>query len=98
MTDRGLNLADAVASVGDIDPLHADRKVVRIFRGSWQRPDMYTISTDDLHRWGTAILLKPGDRIVVAPRGLANWSRAVQLLLPFAQTAVTAAATAAAVD
>lgn len=96
MTDRGLNLADAIAAAEDIDPLYADKNVIRIFRGSWQHPRMYTVSIEDLYRWGTSIRLRPGDRILVAPRGLANWSRAVQLLLPFAQTAVTAAATSAA--
>ncbi len=95
MGDRGLNLADAVASVGGPDKLNADKNVIRIFRGSWQNPRAYTVSVEDLYRHGNVIALKPYDRIVVAPRGLANWSRAVTLLLPFLQTAVTAGTVAA---
>ncbi len=98
MGDRGLNLADAVAEVGGIDKLHADRRVIRIFRGGWQNPRAFTLSTQDVYEFGASIELRPGDRVVVAPRGLANWSRATTLMLPFLQTAVTAGTVAAAVS
>jgi len=98
MGDRGLNLADAIAAVGGPDKLNADKDVIRIFRGSWQQPRAYTVSLEDLYRHGGSIALKPYDRIVVAPRGLANWSRAATLLLPFLQSAVTAGTVAAATN
>jgi polysaccharide export outer membrane protein len=97
MGGRGLNLADALAFVGGIDPLYANRNVVRIFRGSWQEPKAYTLSVEDIYRSGAGIALKPGDRIIIAPRGLANWNRTATLLLPFIDTALTSATVAAAV-
>lgn len=98
MGRKGLNLADALALAGDIDPLYADRADIRLFRGSWQRPRAYRISTEDIYRFGTSVMLKPGDRIIVAPRGLANYNRAVTLMLPFLQSAATAAAATAALS
>ena len=57
-----------------------------------------TLSVEDVYRSGAGIALKPGDRIIVAPRGLANWNRTATLLLPFIQTALTSATVAAAVS
>ena len=96
MGRKGLNLADALAMAGDIDPLYADRGEVKLYRGSWQRPKAYRLSTEDIYRFGTSIQLKPGDRILVAPRGLANYNRTVTLMLPFLQSGATAAAATAA--
>lgn len=95
MGRRGLNLADALAAVQGIDPLYADRSNIRIFRGSWQRPKAFTLSTEDVYRYGTSIVLKPGDRIIVAPRRLATYARTMQLATPFIQTGSTAAVLAA---
>jgi len=92
MGARGLMLSEALAAVGGIDPLHADRAKIRIFRGGWQRPKAYTISTEDVYRFGTSVRLRPGDRLIVAPRGLATYNRTVTLMLPFLQSAATAAA------
>jgi polysaccharide export outer membrane protein len=98
MGGRGLSLADALAHVGGVDPLYADKNVIRVFRGSWQAPRAYTLSVEDVYRSGAGIALKPGDRIIVAPRGLANWNRAATLLLPFIQTALTATTVGVAVS
>jgi polysaccharide export outer membrane protein len=91
----GLTLTAAVAKAGGLDLLHADRDEIRVFRGSWQAPRSFTLSVDDLYRYGEHIRLHPGDRIHVAPRGLASWSRTMQLLIPFIQPTLSAATTAA---
>jgi protein involved in polysaccharide export with SLBB domain len=91
----GLTLAAAVAAAGGLDPLHANRKEIRLFRGSWQAPQAYTLTAEDVYRYGEHILLHPGDRIHVAPRGLATWSRTMQLLLPFLQPAISGTTAAA---
>ncbi len=93
----GLSLAAALAAAGGLDPVHADQNVIRVFRGSWQAPQVFTIGAEELYRFGHEIALRPGDRIHVAPRGVAKWSRTVTLLLPFLQSAVTGAAAAAAI-
>jgi polysaccharide export outer membrane protein len=93
---RGLNLADALAAAGGIDPLYAKKSQIRIFRGGWQKPQAYTVSTEDVYQFGTSIQLKPGDRIIVAERGLATWSRTITLLTPWMQSGATLAAVAAA--
>lgn len=97
MDVRGLNLADAIAAAEGLDLVHAKRSEIRIFRGGWQNPQAYTLSTEDIYRYGTSIQLRPGDRIVVAPRGLATWSRTITLLTPWMQSGATIAAVAAAV-
>ena len=85
-----------MAYVGGIDPVNAKRSEIRLFRGSWQKPKAYRLSTEDIYRYGVSIHLRPGDRIIVAPRGLATYSRTVTLLTPFIQSGATAAAVAAA--
>jgi polysaccharide export outer membrane protein len=93
-----LTLAAAVAEAGGLDPVHADKDEIRVFRGSWQAPQVFTITAEDLYRYGEHIALKPGDRIHVAPRGLATWSRTMTLLLPFLQTATSGLTTAALIE
>jgi polysaccharide export outer membrane protein len=92
MNRSGLTLAEAFTFVGGIDPLFAKRSEVRLFRGGWQRPQAYRLSTEDIYAYGSSIRLRPGDRIIVAERGLATYSRIMTLLTPFLQTGVTAAA------
>ena len=92
MNRRGLNLAEAFAAAGGINPLFAKRSEIRLFRGGWQRPQAYRLSTEDIYAYGTSIQLRPGDRIIVAPSELATYSRVMTLLTPFLQTGVTAAA------
>jgi polysaccharide export outer membrane protein len=92
MNRRGLSLADAFAAVGGINPLFAKRSEVRLFRGGWQRPKAYRLSTEDVYAFGNSIRLHPGDRIIVAPSELATYSRVMTLLTPFLQSGVTAAA------
>jgi polysaccharide export outer membrane protein len=95
MTRRGLTLADAIAAVGGLDPVSANRKKIRIFRGSWARPKAYTLSREDVLMYGASIQLRPGDRVFVAETGLAAYSRFMTQLTPFIQTGATAAVFAA---
>lgn len=91
---RPLTVVAALAEAEGLDRLHADRNEIVIFRGSWQKPRSFTLTENDLNRFGAHILLKPGDVIHVAPRGLATWNRTLSLLLPWA-TSVTSTALAA---
>jgi len=61
----------------------AEKNEIRVFRGSWQAPRVFTISAEDIYRYGASIQMKPRDVIHVAPRGLATWYRTLTLLTPF---------------
>lgn len=89
----GLNLAAAIAAVGGMDPLWGAKSKVHIYRGSWQRPEHYTIHIDDVYEYGTSIIMRPGDRVVVGPKGLATWNRVLTLLLPFIENPIAVTAT-----
>jgi polysaccharide export outer membrane protein len=91
---RPLTIVAALADAEGLDRLYGDRDEIVIFRGSWQKPRSFTLTEEELNRFGTHIVLKPGDIVHVAPRGLANWSRTLSLLLPWA-TDITSTAVAA---
>lgn len=93
----GLNLAAAIAAVGGIDPLYGKKSGVTVYRGSWQRPELFTLHIEDVYRYGTSIALRPGDRVVVAPKGLASYNRVLTLLLPILQSPLALAVTTGAV-
>jgi len=97
MPQAGLNLAAAIAAGGGIDPVYASRYKVKVYRGSWQRPEAYTIAIEDVYNYGLDIQLRPGDRIVVGTSGLGNYQRTFNLLLPFLQLPVASAAAATSV-
>ncbi|MHC5050931.1 MAG: polysaccharide biosynthesis/export family protein, partial [Planctomycetota bacterium] len=59
MNRRGLTLAEALTAVGGINPLFAKRSQIRLFRGGWQRPKSYRLSTEDVYAFGTSIRLHP---------------------------------------
>lgn len=94
----GLTLAGAIAEAGGFNLLYASKKKVRIFRGGWQRPEAYTLNAEDIYKYGESIRLRPGDRIMIGPKGLATWNRAVTLLLPFLQLPTTGVGLAAAAN
>ncbi len=98
MPRSGLSLAAALAAAGGFDLQNADKDVVRIFRGSWQAPQSFTVGADDIYRYGAHIKLKPGDLVHVAPRGLATFNRALTLLMPIVDSTLTAATLAAAIE
>jgi polysaccharide export outer membrane protein len=89
---RRLTLVEALAASGGLDPATAKMDEIRIFRGGWRQPRAFTLSSDEVNKYGNDILLKPGDRIFVAPSGLATWGRALGQFGPVLNTAVSGAA------
>jgi len=82
MTDGRLSLAQAIAEVGGVLPVEARKRAIKLVRGSWQEPTVYTLSYDAILEDGDKIQLRAGDRIVVAPTGLTQLSRYLQQILP----------------
>jgi polysaccharide biosynthesis/export protein len=82
-----LNLAQAIAEAGGLLPIEADRSSIKLIRGSWQEPLVYTLEFAVVLEHGDRIFLKPGDRIVVQPTSLTTASRYMQQILPFLQAA-----------
>lgn len=81
--DNGrLSLAQAIAEVGGILPVEARKRSIKLIRGSWQEPTVYTLKYDTILETGDQIILRAGDRIVVAPTGLTQLSRYMQQILP----------------
>ncbi len=82
--ERGrLSLAQAIASVGGILHVEARERNIKLIRGNWQEPTVYTLSYDSILDNGDRILLQPGDRIVVSPTTLTTLSRYMEQILPF---------------
>lgn len=82
-----LSLAQALAEAGGIRPTEADEDSIKLVRGSWQRPTVYTLEYDTVLEHGDRIILRPGDRVVVTPTTLTTLSRYMQQILPFLQGA-----------
>jgi polysaccharide export outer membrane protein len=82
-----LSLGQALAEVGGIIQVDAAEGRIKVIRGSWQEPTIYTLSYEQILEHGDRILLEPGDRVVVSPTGLTKLSRYMEQLLPFLQGA-----------
>ncbi|MCP4606983.1 MAG: hypothetical protein GY847_41805 [Proteobacteria bacterium] len=87
-----LNLAQALAEAGGTLPVEADESSIKLVRGSWQEPTVYTLKYETVLAYGDRIFLEPGDRVVVQPTGLTTASRYMQQILPFLQAADTGTA------
>jgi polysaccharide biosynthesis/export protein len=109
ITGSRITLAEALASAGG--PMRGSaRRELAIIRGGFAKPLVYIVELDDALLVDERVLLKPGDRVVVAPTGMTNASRYMQQVLPFLQgaqaiglaasggSAAAAAATAAAAN
>lgn len=96
--ERELSLVEAIALAGDLKAESADVNQIRIFRGGWCRPEVYTISACELHTHGAHIRLFPGDRVVVAPMTEATYARALALASPFLTTGLSGLTAVIAVD
>lgn len=92
-----ITLAAAVAAAGGIDQTSADLNKVRIFRGGWEAPSAFTLSSEDVYQYGESIQLRSGDRVIIAPSAQATNARAAALTLPFINTALATVLAAAAV-
>jgi polysaccharide export outer membrane protein len=82
-----LSLGQALAEVGGIIQVDAYEGKIKLIRGSWQEPTIYTLSYEQILELGDRVLLAPGDRVVVSPTGLTKLSRYMQQILPFLQGA-----------
>ena len=80
-----LNLAQALAEAGGIIHVDADKGAIKLVRGSWKEPVVYTLKYETVLAHGDRIFLEPGDRIVAEPTGLTTASRYMQQILPFLQ-------------
>ncbi|MBN2805007.1 MAG: SLBB domain-containing protein, partial [Deltaproteobacteria bacterium] len=78
-----LSLGQAIAEAGGLNPVQAKKNKIRVIRGSWQEPTIYTIKYDAVLVYGDQIWLQPGDRIFIEPTGLTTLSRYMLQILPF---------------
>ncbi len=92
-----MTLAEALAQAGGLDLDTAAQDQIRVFRGDWRCPRAYTLSAHEVYAYGEGMRLEPGDRVLVAPTGLATWGRALKQATPFLSGATTAVAASATV-
>jgi len=78
-----LTLGQALAEAGGLLPIEADEGSIKLIRGSWQEPTVYTLDYETVLANGDRIVLAPGDRVVVQPTGLTTASRYMEQILPF---------------
>ncbi len=83
-----LTLAAAIGAAGGLDARYADVNKIRIYRGGWDSPQVFTLSSEDVYNYGESIQLRSGDRVIVAPSAQATNLRAAQLVLPFLTTSM----------
>ena len=77
-----ITLAEALAAAGGPTPALARRELA-ILRGGYARPIVDTIALERALLHDHQILLRPGDRVVLAPTGFAMSSRYAAQLYPF---------------
>lgn len=82
IADARITLAEALAAAGGPTPARARRELA-VIRGGYAKPVVYRIDLENALLVDDRILLKPGDRVIVAPTGLSTASRYMQQLLPF---------------
>lgn len=81
--ERGkITLAEAIASVGGPTPAKSRRELA-VIRGGFANPVVYRIDLERALLVDEQITLRPGDRVVIAPTGLATASRYMEQFLPF---------------
>ncbi len=93
ITRGKLSLARAIAEAGGVWHTEARDNKIKLIRGNWQEPTIYTLSYDTILESGERIMLQPGDKIVVEPTGLTVLSRYMVQILPFLLGADSATAT-----
>lgn len=77
-----ITLAEGIAAAGGPTPAMARRELA-VLRGGYAHPIVYTIDLEQALLHDHEILLKPGDRVVLAPTGLATSARYMEQILPF---------------
>ena len=82
ITQNRITLAEGIAAAGGPTPAMARRELA-ILRGGYAKPVVYTIDLEQALLHDHEIVLKPGDRVVLAPTGLATSSRYMEQVGPF---------------
>jgi len=77
-----ISLAEALATAGGPTPAKARREIA-VIRGGFAKPVVYVIDLEKALLYDHEIKLRSGDRIVVAPTGLATSARYMEQILPF---------------
>jgi polysaccharide export outer membrane protein len=86
ITGSRMTLAEALASAGGPTPGRARRELA-VIRGGFAKPVVYVIDLEQALLVDEQVLLRPGDRVVIAPTGLSNANRWMTQILPFLQGA-----------
>lgn len=84
-----LSLAEALSTAGGPTPAKARRELA-VIRGGYAKPVVYVVELEKALLYDDRIKLRPGDRIIVAPTGLATASRYMEQVLPFLRGAQAA--------
>lgn len=79
-----VSLGEALAVAGGPTPASARRELA-VLRGGFAKPIVYTVDLEKALLYDEQIRLRPGDRVVVAPTGLATASEYMKQILPFLQ-------------
>lgn len=83
ITHGRLTIIQAIAEAGGLLPIESDEASIKLIRGNWESPVVYTLSYATVLEEGHRISLQPGDRIIVQPTALTTFTRYMQQLLPF---------------
>jgi protein involved in polysaccharide export with SLBB domain len=86
ITGKQLTLAEALATAGGPAPGRARRELA-VLRGGFAKPIVYRFELEDALLVDHQVLLRPGDRVIVAPTGLSTANRYMAQILPFLQGA-----------
>jgi len=86
ITGSRMTLAEALASAGGPTPGRARRELA-VIRGGFAKPVVYRIDLEQALLVDEQVLLRAGDRVVIAPTGLSTANRWMVQILPFLQGA-----------
>lgn len=77
-----ISLREAIVSAGGI-PFTGNRNCIQIIRGQIPFPKIYEVAWEELvHLPNDSMLCMPGDTIVIPPKGITEWNRFIEQLLP----------------
>ncbi len=88
LNNSELNLAQLLGDAGGLDPTTANAERIFVFRGAYQKPEIFWIdaSSPDAMLLANGFALEPQDVVYVATAGLASWDRVINQILPTVQT------------
>jgi protein involved in polysaccharide export with SLBB domain len=89
-TARGrMTLTGAVGMAEGMIEGAVDCNKICIFRGGYRDLRVFHVGVREFYQWGESIALMPGDRVYVAPNGLAQFNMGLQQFLPVLGTVGT---------